>query len=104
MAHLLAHHLLHGVTVLLDYVPAPILGHISALQALVHVVHRRDGLLLALFADPPELVLAVLNVVILLDFLGVGSSNIVAILLRVFLNTPPSGHKHHSWYFSPSVS
>merc|ERR1719482_2366057 len=62
-------HLLHLVAVLLVLVLALFLGDVLAGEPLLHVAQRLDGLLLALVADLPGLLLAVLGVAVLLGFL-----------------------------------
>merc|ERR1711942_125909 len=61
---------LHLVTVLLVLVPALLLGRIDALQPLLHLAYRSKRLLLALVADLPRLLLAVLGIAVLLSLLG----------------------------------
>merc|ERR1712183_1012393 len=62
-------HLLHLVAVLLSLVLALLLGDVLAGKPLLHVAQGLDGLLLALVADLPGLLLAVLGVAVLLSFL-----------------------------------
>merc|ERR1712183_770364 len=62
--------LLHLVAVLLVLILALLLGDVLAGKPLLHVAQRLDGLLLALIADLPGLLLAVLGVAVLLCFLG----------------------------------
>merc|ERR1719482_2200079 len=62
-------HLLHLVAVLLGLVLALFLGDVLAGKPLLHVAQRLDGLLLALVADLPGLLLTVLGVAVLLGFL-----------------------------------
>merc|ERR1719427_1946043 len=63
-------HLFHLVAVLLVLVLALLLGDVLVGEPLLHVTQRLDGLLLALVADLPGLLLAVLGVAVLLGFLG----------------------------------
>merc|ERR1711970_1145571 len=69
ITHFLKYNLLHLVAVLLVLVPACFLRLVSAHQPILGVTHRLDGLLLALVADLPMLLLAVLGVAVLLSLL-----------------------------------
>merc|ERR1719352_1150581 len=69
IANLLDHHLLHLVAVLLGLLPAALHRRVAADQPLLQVTDRLDGLLLALVADLPGLLLAVLGVAVLLGLL-----------------------------------
>merc|ERR1711970_793935 len=69
ITHFLKYNLLHLVAVLLVLVPACFLRLVSAHQPILGVTHRLDGLLLALVADLPRLLLAVLGVAVLLSLL-----------------------------------
>merc|ERR1719481_433894 len=60
---------LHLVTVLLVLVPTLLLGCIHTLQSLLHLAYRPKRLLLALVADLPRLLLAVLDIAVLLGLL-----------------------------------
>ena len=62
-------HFLHLVAVLLGIVSALFHWFVDAGQALLHVTEGLDGLLLALIADLPGLLLAVLGVAVLLSLL-----------------------------------
>merc|ERR1719482_1198568 len=62
-------HLLHLVTVLLVLILALFPGDVLAGEPLLHVTFRLDGLLFALVADLPGLLLAVLGVAVLLGLL-----------------------------------
>merc|ERR1719233_2708270 len=69
VTHFLKYNLLHLVAVLLVLVPACLLRLVGAHQPILGVTHRLDGLLLALVADLPGLLLAVLGVAVLLSLL-----------------------------------
>merc|ERR1719352_574764 len=69
IANLLDHHLLHLVAVLLGLLPAALHRRVAADQPLLQVTDRLDGLLLALVADLPGLLLTVLGVAVLLGLL-----------------------------------
>merc|ERR1711875_202390 len=60
---------LHLVTVLLVLVSTLLLGRIHALQPLLHFAYRPKRLLLALVADLPWLLLAILGIAVLLSLL-----------------------------------
>merc|ERR550519_797341 len=62
-------HLFHLVTVLLVFVSARLYRLVSADQPFLGITHRLDGLLLALVADLPWLLLTVLGVAVLLSLL-----------------------------------
>merc|ERR1719482_260733 len=66
IAHLFHNNFLHLVAVLLGLVLALLHWFVDACQALLHVTEGLDGLLLALVADFPGLLLAVLGVAVLL--------------------------------------
>merc|ERR1712202_109420 len=66
IAHLFHNNFLHLVAVLLGLVLALLHWFVDACQALLHVTEGLDGLLLALVADFPGLLLAVLSVAVLL--------------------------------------
>merc|ERR1719482_200495 len=70
IAHLFNNYSLDLVAVLLGLVLALLHWFVDACQALLHVTEGLDGLLLALVADFPGLLLAVLGVAVLLGFLG----------------------------------
>merc|ERR1739838_124647 len=69
IAHLFHNNFLHLVAVLLSLVLALLHWFVDACQALLHVTEGLDGLLLALVADFPRLLLAVLGVAVLLGLL-----------------------------------
>merc|ERR1712142_6780 len=62
-------HPLHLVTILLVLISALLPGRVHALQPLLHLTYRSKRLFLALIADLPWLLLAVLSVAILLSLL-----------------------------------
>ena len=69
IAHLFNNNFLHLVAVLLGLVLALLHWFVDACQTLLHVTEGLDGLLLALVADFPGLLLAVLGVAVLLGLL-----------------------------------
>merc|ERR1712202_105622 len=69
IAHLFNNYFLHLVAVLLGLVLTLLHWFVDACQALLHVAKGLDGLLLALVADLPGLLLAVLGVTVLLGLL-----------------------------------
>merc|ERR1739838_134568 len=69
IAHLFHNNFLHLVAVLLGLVLALLHWFVDACQALLHVTEGLDGLLLALVADFPGLLLAVLGVAVLFGLL-----------------------------------
>ena len=62
-------HFLHLIAVFLGLIPALFHWFVDTSQALLHVTERLDRLLLALVADFPGLLLAVLGVAVLLGLL-----------------------------------
>merc|ERR1712183_633257 len=75
--------LLHLVAVLLIFILALLPGDVLACEPLFHVAQRLNGLLLALVADLPGLLLAVLGIAVLLCFLGTSLHLQLADLLRL---------------------
>merc|ERR1719407_186599 len=70
IAHLFNNYFLNLVAVLLGLVLTLLHWFVDACQTLLHVTEGLDGFLLALVADLPGLLLAVLGVAVLLGFLG----------------------------------
>merc|ERR1719312_1480181 len=66
----LHHNLLHLMAVLLLLVPTLLYGFVDTFLSCLHRADRLESLLLALVADLPGLLLAVLGVAVLLSFLG----------------------------------
>merc|ERR1719312_187163 len=66
----LHHNLLHLMAVLLLLVPTLLHGFVDTFLPCLHRADRLESLLLALVADLPGLLLAVLGVAVLLSFLG----------------------------------
>merc|ERR1719312_1400071 len=66
----LHHNLLHLMAVLLLLVPTLLHGFVDTFLPCLHCADRLETLLLALVADLPGLLLAVLGVAVLLSFLG----------------------------------
>merc|ERR1719347_683110 len=66
----LHHNLLHLMAVLLLLVPTLLHGFVDTFLPCLHRTDRLESLLLALVADLPGLLLAVLGVAVLLSFLG----------------------------------
>merc|ERR1711875_99965 len=83
IADFLAHHLLDLVAVLLVLIIAGLLRLVGADKPLLGVAQWLDGFLLALVADLPGLLLAVLGVAVLLGFLGASLHLQLADLLRL---------------------
>merc|ERR1719312_1153210 len=79
----LHHNLLHLMAVLLLFVPTLLHRFVNTFLPCLHRTDRLGSLLLALVADLPGLLLAVLGVAVLLGFLGTSLHFKLADLLRL---------------------